>query len=87
MAMDPTQATPLSVGVTVMPEWFQSEGIDAVLDRLQALGANAVRGHWLKAAPVSRSASNAKVRRFGFRFSRLSSGIAGLLVTCILAWQ
>ena len=30
------------VGVTVMPEWFQCEGIDAVLDRVQALGASAI---------------------------------------------
>ena len=30
------------LGVTVMPEWFQHEGIDAVLDRLQAIGATAI---------------------------------------------
>ena len=30
------------LGVTVMPEWFQHEGIDAVLDRLQRIGATAV---------------------------------------------
>jgi hypothetical protein len=35
--MNQTQAAPLSVGVTVMPEWFQSEGVDAVLDRLHGL--------------------------------------------------
>jgi len=29
-------------GVTVMPEWFQYEGIDAVLDRLQRIGATAL---------------------------------------------
>ena len=42
MAMNSTEASSLSVGVTVMPEWFQSEGVDAVLDRLQAFGANAL---------------------------------------------
>ena len=35
-------ALPASLGVTVMPEWFQCEGIDAVLDRVQALGATAI---------------------------------------------
>ena len=30
------------LGVTVMPEWFQCEGIEPVLDRLQALGATAL---------------------------------------------
>ena len=30
------------LGVTVMPEWFQYEGIDAVLDNLQNLGATAL---------------------------------------------
>jgi hypothetical protein len=30
------------VGVTVMPEWFACEGIEPVLDRLQALGATAI---------------------------------------------
>jgi len=30
------------LGITVMPEWFQCEGIDAVLDRLQACGASAL---------------------------------------------
>ncbi|MEO8484895.1 MAG: hypothetical protein ABI585_01015 [Betaproteobacteria bacterium] len=29
-------------GVTVMPEWFQSEGVEAVLDRIAALGATAI---------------------------------------------
>ena len=33
---------PAALGVTVMPEWFQCEGIDAVLDRVQALGASAI---------------------------------------------
>ena len=42
MAMNQHKPTDLSLGVTVMPEWFQCEGIDAVLDRLQALGANAL---------------------------------------------
>lgn len=35
-------ALPASLGVTVMPEWFQHEGIDAVLDRIEALGARAI---------------------------------------------
>ena len=30
------------LGVTVMPEWFQYEGVDAVLDRLQRIGATAL---------------------------------------------
>ncbi len=30
------------LGITVMPEWIQSEGIDRVLDNLQMAGANAV---------------------------------------------
>ena len=30
------------LGVTVMPEWFQCEGIEPVLDRVQALGATAI---------------------------------------------
>ena len=30
------------LGVTVMPEWFQSEGIDQVLDNLERAGVNAV---------------------------------------------
>jgi len=33
---------PYSFGVTIMPEWFQYEGIDAVLDRVQACGADAI---------------------------------------------
>lgn len=32
----------LSLGVTVMPEWFQCEGIEAVLDNLQSVGATAL---------------------------------------------
>ena len=32
----------ISLGVTVMPEWFQCEGIEPVLDRLQAAGASAL---------------------------------------------
>jgi len=35
-----TTAPPL--GVTVMPEWFQCEGVEPVLDRLAALGATAI---------------------------------------------
>ncbi|MEO1017151.1 MAG: hypothetical protein AAFY56_05600 [Pseudomonadota bacterium] len=31
-----------TIGVTVMPEWFQSEGIEPVLDRLQAIGVTAI---------------------------------------------
>lgn len=31
-----------SLGITVMPEWFQCEGIDAVLEWLQAAGATAL---------------------------------------------
>lgn len=38
--MKPSKNTAL--GVTVMPEWFQCEGIDAVLDRLQAIGVSAI---------------------------------------------
>ena len=30
------------LGVTVMPEWFQHEGIEAVLDRVQHIGATAI---------------------------------------------
>ena len=58
MAMNPAQASPLSVGVTVMPEWFQSEGVDAVLDRLQALGANALvtSPYLLEIAPTGEGA-------------------------------
>ena len=33
---------PAPLGVTVMPEWFQCEGIEPVLDRIQALGATAI---------------------------------------------
>jgi hypothetical protein len=33
---------PPTLGVTVMPEWFQHEGVDAVLDRVAALGATAI---------------------------------------------
>ena len=56
--MNQTQAAPLSVGVTVMPEWFQSEGVDAVLDRLQAFGANALvtSPYLLEIAPMGEGA-------------------------------
>jgi len=37
-----TAAPPPSLGVTVMPEWFQHEGIEPVLDRVEALGARAI---------------------------------------------
>jgi hypothetical protein len=30
------------LGVTVMPEYLQSESVNAVLDRLQAIGVNAI---------------------------------------------
>lgn len=36
-----TAAAP-ALGVTVMPEWFQCEGIGPVLDRVRALGATAI---------------------------------------------
>lgn len=35
-------ARPRTLGVTVMPEWFACEGVDAVLDRLASLGATAL---------------------------------------------
>src|SRR3954453_15221783 len=38
----PTPRLPAPIGVTVMPEWFDCEGIDAVLDRVQRLGASAI---------------------------------------------
>jgi hypothetical protein len=37
-----TTPAPISLGVTVMPEWFQCEGIEPVLDRLQSMGATAL---------------------------------------------
>lgn len=42
--MQPSSPTslPYSFGITVMPEWFQHEGIEAVLDRVQACGATAI---------------------------------------------
>jgi len=42
MVMNRTPPSAFSLGVTVMPEWFQCEGIEAVLDRLQSIGANAM---------------------------------------------
>jgi hypothetical protein len=36
------RAVPRTLGITVMPEWFQCEGIGAVLDKLQAAGASAL---------------------------------------------
>lgn len=52
------QVPKLSVGVTVMPEWFQCEGIEPVLDRLQALGANALvtSPYLLELAPAGEGA-------------------------------
>ena len=42
-----------TLGVTVMPEWFACEGIDAVLDRVQSIGATAIATspYVLEAAP------------------------------------
>jgi len=37
-----TSSVPSQLGVTVMPEWFQCEGIGPVLDRVAALGASAI---------------------------------------------
>jgi len=52
------QSTPAAdavppLGVTVMPEWFQCEGIGPVLDRVQAMGATAIASspYVLEAAP------------------------------------
>jgi hypothetical protein len=41
------------LGITVMPEWFQDEGVDRVLDRVQAVGATAIATspYVLEAAP------------------------------------
>ena len=41
------------LGITVMPEWFQCEGIGPVLDRVQAMGATAIATspYVLEAAP------------------------------------
>ena len=33
---------PASIGVTVMPEWFACEGVEHVIDRVEALGARAI---------------------------------------------
>jgi len=35
-------STKAALGVTVMPEWFQCEGIEPVLDRIQSIGATAI---------------------------------------------
>lgn len=40
MIVDPAPA--LNLGITVMPEWFQCEGIESVLDNLEAAGASAL---------------------------------------------
>ncbi|MEP6942239.1 MAG: hypothetical protein ABI981_04860, partial [Betaproteobacteria bacterium] len=40
MTTDPFRIEPF--GVTVMPEWFQCEGVEGVLDRLQRIGASAI---------------------------------------------
>jgi hypothetical protein len=49
---------PPRLGITVMPEWFQSEGVDAVLDRLQAIGATALATspYLLEIAPAGEGA-------------------------------
>ncbi len=44
-----------TVGVTVMPEWFQSEGIETVLDRLSAIGVTAITTSPCVLAPCSES--------------------------------
>lgn len=43
-----------TLGITVMPEWFQCEGVDVVLDKLQAAGATALvtSPYLLEIAPV-----------------------------------
>jgi len=38
----PEPSVPFARGVTVMPEWFAHEGVDFVLDRVEALGATAI---------------------------------------------
>lgn len=40
MAID--RAASRTLGITVMPEWFQCEGVETVLDNLQAAGASAL---------------------------------------------
>jgi hypothetical protein len=42
-----------ALGITVMPEWFQCEGIEPVLDRVQSIGATALvtSPYVLEAAP------------------------------------
>jgi len=52
------EAPPHSLGITVMPEWFQCEGVDSVLDRLQAAGANALvtSPYLLEIAPAGEGA-------------------------------
>lgn len=46
------------LGITVMPEWFQCEGVDTVLDRLQAVGATALvtSPYLLEIAPTGEGA-------------------------------
>jgi len=52
-SLPPTRNVQPCLGITVMPEWFQYEGIDAVLDRLQSVGATALvtSPYVLEAAP------------------------------------
>jgi len=42
MQRAPAAGVPFARGVTVMPEWFAHEGVEFVLDRVQALGATAI---------------------------------------------
>jgi hypothetical protein len=51
--MSPSAFGNTALGVTVMPEWFACEGVDAVLDRVQSIGATAIATspYVLEAAP------------------------------------
>jgi hypothetical protein len=51
--MSPSAFGSTALGVTVMPEWFACEGVDAVLDRVQSIGATAIATspYVLEAAP------------------------------------
>lgn len=52
------QASSSTLGITVMPEWFQCEGVDAVLDKLQVAGASALATspYLLEIAPAGEGA-------------------------------
>lgn len=60
MTVSPSAAasSSLELGVTVMPEWFQCEGVEPVLDRLQAMGATALvtSPYLLEIAPAGQGA-------------------------------